>query len=94
MADDGNLYAYEMKGFWMDIGQPKDFLHGMSLYLKHLRCGNKDALASGPSFVGNVLVVSSGLTLFENLPTTPGVMVVMCGLCFRIRVQKLGGIVK
>ncbi|CAG0892558.1 unnamed protein product, partial [Darwinula stevensoni] len=59
MADDGNLYAFEMKGFWMDIGQPKDFLHGMCLYLKHLKGSNKDALASGPSFVGNVLVDES-----------------------------------
>lgn len=29
MAKDGVLYAYELKGFWMDVGQPKDFLTGM-----------------------------------------------------------------
>lgn len=28
MADGGQLYAMELPGFWMDIGQPKDFLTG------------------------------------------------------------------
>ncbi|CAG2116151.1 unnamed protein product, partial [Medioppia subpectinata] len=29
MATDGHLYAYNLSGFWMDVGQPKDFLTGM-----------------------------------------------------------------
>jgi mannose-1-phosphate guanylyltransferase len=33
MAGDGQLYAMDLKGFWMDIGQPKDYLIGMCLYL-------------------------------------------------------------
>lgn len=28
MATDGQLYAMELQGFWMDVGQPKDFLTG------------------------------------------------------------------
>lgn len=28
MAADGQLFAFELKGFWMDVGQPKDFLTG------------------------------------------------------------------
>jgi len=28
MAQDGELYAMELPGFWMDVGQPKDFLTG------------------------------------------------------------------
>lgn len=28
MANDGQLYAMELPGFWMDVGQPKDFLTG------------------------------------------------------------------
>ncbi|OZC08379.1 nucleotidyl transferase [Onchocerca flexuosa] len=31
MANCGELYAYELSGFWMDVGQPKDFLTGHSL---------------------------------------------------------------
>lgn len=29
MATDGQLFAMELQGFWMDVGQPKDFLTGM-----------------------------------------------------------------
>lgn len=28
MAKDKNLFAFELAGFWMDVGQPKDFLTG------------------------------------------------------------------
>lgn len=28
MAEDNELYAMELPGFWMDVGQPKDFLKG------------------------------------------------------------------
>lgn len=38
MANDGQLHCMELKGFWMDVGQPKDFLTGMCLYLGSLRC--------------------------------------------------------
>ena len=33
MAQDGELYALELPGFWMDVGQPKDFLTGKYLYI-------------------------------------------------------------
>lgn len=33
MAQDGELYAMELPGFWMDVGQPKDFLTGKCLYI-------------------------------------------------------------
>lgn len=28
MANDSQLYAFELQGFWMDVGQPRDFLTG------------------------------------------------------------------
>lgn len=28
MAQDGELYAMEHHGYWMDVGMPKDFLTG------------------------------------------------------------------
>lgn len=46
-------------GFWMDIGQPKDFLTGMCMYLQALRAQHPEKLHSGPGVVGNVLVVSA-----------------------------------
>lgn len=28
MAEEQGLYQYTLPGFWMDIGQPKDYLSG------------------------------------------------------------------
>lgn len=42
----------------MDIGQPKDFLTGMCMFLQSLRVQHPERLHAGPGFVGNVLVVS------------------------------------
>lgn len=47
-------------GFWMDIGQPKDFLTGMCMYLQSLRQRAPERLHTGSGFLGNVLVVSQG----------------------------------
>ena len=66
MARDGQLHCMELDGFWMDVGQPKDFLTGMCLYLNFLRENNAKAnekkterqLATGPCIVGDVIVVS------------------------------------
>ena len=46
-------------GFWMDIGQPKDFIIGMGLYLSFLHDNFPDKLEQGENFVGSVLVVSN-----------------------------------
>lgn len=59
MASDGQLHAMELQGFWMDVGQPKDFLTGTSLYLNSLRRNNQEKLHNGPGMVGNVLIHST-----------------------------------
>lgn len=28
MAAEGQLYMFNLEGYWMDIGQPKDYLNG------------------------------------------------------------------
>lgn len=30
VAADGSLYAFTLPGYWMDVGQPKDYLKGRS----------------------------------------------------------------
>lgn len=57
MSDDSQLYAMELKGFWMDVGQPKDYLTGMCLYLESLRNKRPEKLDKSPCIVGNVLIV-------------------------------------
>lgn len=34
MASEGHLYQMELPGYWMDIGQPVDYLIGQDLYIK------------------------------------------------------------
>lgn len=56
MAKDQQLYAIELDSYWMDVGQPKDFLKGMSLFLGWTRKTDSKQLASGDGIVGNVLI--------------------------------------
>ena len=36
MVQDGELHCMDLEGFWMDVGQPRDYLTGIGLYLKSL----------------------------------------------------------
>ncbi|CAF0919068.1 unnamed protein product, partial [Brachionus calyciflorus] len=56
MCQDGQLYAMELPGFWMDVGQPKDYLTGMCMYLESLRKKSPEVLYSDQCVVGNVLI--------------------------------------
>ena len=57
MASDGQLHCMQLQGFWMDVGQPKDFLTGMCMYLSSIRQRKPEMLAQGPCIMGNVIVV-------------------------------------
>ncbi|CAF1297419.1 unnamed protein product [Rotaria sordida] len=59
MAVDRQLYAFELKGFCMDVGQPKDYLTGTSQYLDYIRRSNPDRLSRENGTDGNVLVDST-----------------------------------
>lgn len=56
IANDNKLFAMELPGYWMDVGQPKDYLTGLGLHLASLRERKPHELASGPTFIGNVIV--------------------------------------
>lgn len=58
----------------MDIGQPRDYLVGLSLYLRSLRARKPELLASGPHVVGNVLLDPTA-TLGEGCVVGPDVCV-------------------
>ena len=45
LADEGKIYCMNLTGFWMDIGQPKDFLIGTKYYLQHLKDSGSSELA-------------------------------------------------
>ncbi|XP_054243319.1 mannose-1-phosphate guanyltransferase beta isoform X1 [Indicator indicator] len=80
MAQEGQLYAMELQSFWMDIGQPKDFLTGMCMYLQWLRAQHPEKLHSGPGVVGNVLVdpsakIGANCVIGPNVTIGAGVVV-------------------
>jgi len=56
MAEEGELHAMELSGFWMDVGQPKDYLLGMGLYLSHINLTEPEKLRKGTGFIDPVLV--------------------------------------
>ncbi|KAF0501948.1 mannose-1-phosphate guanyltransferase [Gigaspora margarita] len=59
VAADSQLHSFELEGYWMDVGQPKDFLTGTCLYLANLAKKQPHLLANSDCdymYGGNVLV--------------------------------------
>ncbi|KAK4337258.1 hypothetical protein RND71_044161 [Anisodus tanguticus] len=94
IVQEENLYALELKGYWMDVGQPEDFLVGIDLYLNSLK--NKNNLAV-PNFnndikiIGNVLIDSTAkigdhcqigpnVTIGSNVTIKNGVCLKNCAI--------------
>jgi len=80
MAGEGQLYALDLPGFWMDVGQPKDFLLGMGLYLTHAKNVSPEKLRTGSSFMGPVLVdpsakIGEGCMLGPNVTIGPNCII-------------------
>lgn len=87
MASEKQLCAFELEGFWMDVGQPKDFLTGMCLYLKFLRTKHPSRLYKATGVVGNVLVdptakIGNNCQIGPNVTIGPGV-VIEDGVCIK-----------
>lgn len=80
MAASGELYVMELEGFWADVGQPKDYLSGMGMKLNNIRQNDSSVLATGPQFVGNVLVdpsakIGSGCKIGPDVVIGPNCVV-------------------
>lgn len=80
MSQQKELFAFELSGFWMDVGQPKDFLTGMCLYLTSLRQHKPESLYTNSGIVGNVLVdptakIGNGCRIGPNVTIGPDVII-------------------
>ncbi|GAB6026392.1 hypothetical protein CHUAL_012595 [Chamberlinius hualienensis] len=87
MASDRQLFAMELNGFWMDVGQPKDFLTGMCLYLSSLNQKQSSQLYQGAGVIGNVLIDPSAVIgkrcqIGPNVTIGPNV-VIEDGVCIK-----------
>lgn len=87
MARDNELFAMELQGFWMDVGQPKDFLTGMCMYLTSLKQKNSGILYKGEGCNGNALVdpsakIGKNCRIGPNVTIGPNV-VIEDGVCIK-----------
>jgi len=87
MADERQLFCLELNGFWMDVGQPKDFLTGMCLYLDSLKSKKNNQLAKDPCIVGSAIVdpsakIGANCRIGPNVTIGPDV-VIEDGVCIK-----------
>lgn len=80
MATDGQLFQMVLPGYWMDIGQPADYLIGQRLHLNHIREKDQKRLASGDHIVGNVIIdpsakIGNGCLLGPDVVIGPNAVV-------------------
>ncbi|KDP38962.1 hypothetical protein JCGZ_00719 [Jatropha curcas] len=99
IAEDKKLFAMSLPGFWMDIGQPRDYIAGQRLYLQFLQQNSSAKLATGPKIVGNVLidesaVIEDGSLIGPNVVIGPdckiesGVSLSFCTLLRGVHIKK------
>lgn len=74
IAQDSKLFAMTLQGYWMDVGQPKDYLTGLQLHLASLQRKGGETLATGKKFTGNVLIDES-VKIGENCLIGPNVSI-------------------
>lgn len=98
IANDGGLFAMELPGYWMDVGQPKDYLTGLSLHLESLRYRKPEELASGEHILGNVIIdetatigegclIGPNVSIGKNCVIGDGVRVSDAVLLHRVKVK-------
>jgi len=99
IATDQKLFAMVLPGFWMDIGQPRDYITGLTLYLDSLRKNSPSKLSKGVNIVGNVLVHESAVigegcligpdvAVGPGCVVEPGVRLARCTVMRGVRIKK------
>ena len=101
ICSDGELHSFDLEGFWMDVGQPKDFLSGTCLYLGSLaKRGSKQLTPATTPYVygGNVLIdpsakigkncrIGPNVTIGPNVVIGDGVRLQRCVLLENSKVK-------
>ncbi|XP_003737746.1 mannose-1-phosphate guanyltransferase beta [Galendromus occidentalis] len=98
MVGDSDLFAFELEGFWMDVGQPKDFLTGMCLYLKWLSSKSPELLYQSEGIVGTVLVhptakIGANCRIGPHVVVGPNV-IIEDGVCIKRSTLLEGSVIK
>ncbi|PWW73315.1 nucleotide-diphospho-sugar transferase [Tuber magnatum] len=77
IVKDGELHSFDLEGFWMDVGQPKDFLTGTCLYLSSLAKKNSKLLtpSTEPFVYGGNVLIDPTATIGKNCRIGPNVTI-------------------
>lgn len=77
LVQNNSLYSFDLEGYWMDVGQPKDFLSGTCLYLSSLARKNSKLLCSPnePYVVGGNVMIDPTAKIGNNCRIGPNVTV-------------------
>ncbi|KAI9673194.1 MAG: mannose-1-phosphate guanyltransferase [Caeruleum heppii] len=77
ICTDGQLHSFDLDGFWMDVGQPKDFLSGTCLYLSSLTKHNSKLLtpSSTPYVHGGNVLIDPSAKIGKNCRIGPNVTI-------------------
>ena len=77
MAEDHELDAYSMKGFWADIGKPKDFLTGVELFLNDLyeKKANHELFSPISNSIGKNVVIDKTAKIGNGCFIGPNVVI-------------------
>lgn len=82
LVEQKSLFSFDLEGFWMDVGQPKDFLAGSALYLHSVQSKFPERLST-EKFVhpsGHVLIdptakIHASALIGPNVVIGPNVIV-------------------
>jgi len=80
MCEEGNLYCMELPGFWMDVGQPKDYLAGVCKFLTSVQQKTPHQLSTGSHIRGPVMIdptakIGEGCVIGPYVTIGPNVVV-------------------
>jgi len=75
MATDGQLFCMVLPGYWMDIGQPKDFLIGTSLYLQNLEAKHSPLLTKASATIQGPVIIDASAKIGQGCVIGPNVTV-------------------
>lgn len=98
VAADKKLYATELDGYWMDVGQPKDYLTGLALHLSSKKRKRSEELAQGDHIEGNVIIdesckigkgckIGPNVSIGQGCEIGDGVRLSNCVLLHRVKVK-------
>lgn len=99
IAAEQKLFAMVLPGFWMDIGQPRDYNTGLRLYLDSCRHRSPEKLATGKHILGNVLVdetaqigegclIGPDVSIGPNCVIEAGVRLSRCTIMRGVQIKK------